>query len=247
MLLDIVSFAAIGFFAQLVDGALGMAYGVISTTFLLNAGLPPAVASAAVHTSEVFTTGASGLSHLFHRNVDWTLFRRLAPAGIAGGVLGAYVLTQLPGEVMRPVVSAYLGLMGAVILFKAFRYRILPTPRARGVVPLGVAGGFIDAVGGGGWGPVVVSTLVGQGQVPRYAIGSVNLAEFFVTLSVSAAFFAVIGLQHGTAVLGLILGGIAAAPLGAYLVRIVPPRPMMAAVGLLISAISAVQVIRALG
>src|ERR687890_697815 len=149
---DLLLFVLIGFAAQIIDGAIGMAYGLISTTVLLSVGVPPSTASASVHAAEVFTTGASALSHWRLGNVDRGLFLRLAPAGMAGGVLGAYVLTAVPAEVMRPLVSVYLALMGGVILWKALQGAATPGRTPRHVAALGLCGGFVDAVGGGGWG-----------------------------------------------------------------------------------------------
>lgn len=229
----------VGFLAQIIDGTLGMAYGTVSTAFLLSLGLSPAVASASVHTAEVFTSGVSGLFHLRFGNVDRGLFRRLVVPGVLGGILGAYVLTAVPAHRIRPFVAAYLTVMGAVILWRTFR-RPHPRPdRARAGVPLlGFVGGFLDAVGGGGWGPIVTSTLVARGNHPRLAVGSVNLAEFFVTVAQAATFFAVLRLTHGRIVLGLIAGGVMAAPVAAYLARRLPTRLLMGLVGGLIMALS---------
>lgn len=249
---DFLLFAIVGFMAQLVDGALGMAYGVISSTVLLSVGVSPAYASASVHAAEVFTTAASATSHLTHRNIDWKLFWKLAPAGIAGGVLGAYLLTSVDGAVMRPFVTGYLTLMGVFILYRAFRG--IPSHqqyRTRYVAPLGVVGGFADAAGGGGWGPVVSSTLLGGGGQPRYVIGTVNTVEFFLTVSISAAFlFAMLSghwseagelTDHAFAVAGLIVGGVLAAPLAGIIVKRVPTRPMMFAVGILVICLAGYQ------
>jgi len=245
-------FAAIGFFAQIVDGALGMAYGVVSSTMLLAFGVPPAAASASVHAAEMFTTAASATSHVRHRNVDWRLFWRLAPAGIAGGVLGTYVLTAIDGAVLRPFVTIYLGLLGVYILYRAFRvraaYRI---PRTRIVLPLGVTGGFVDAAGGGGWGPIVTSSLIGSGGAPRYVIGTVNTVEFFVTSAVSVAFITALLTGHWVeadgidryfwSVAGLIVGGVLAAPLAGFVVRIIPPQRLMVLVGGLVVLLACFQ------
>src|SRR5215211_4449496 len=163
-----------------------MAYGLISTTVLLSLGIPPATASASVHAAEVFTTGASGLSHWRFGNLDKRLFWKLAPAGMIGGGLGAYVLTATPGSLIRPIVGIYLGLMGAVVLWKAFQREERREPRR--VRLIGFVGGFLDAVGGGGWGALVASSLVGQGAQARLAIGSTNAAEFLVTVTISATF-----------------------------------------------------------
>src|SRR5262245_9181703 len=144
-------FLFVGFFAQLVDGAVGMAYGVISSSVLLAFGVPPAQASATIHAAECFTTGASGASHLFHRNVDWTLLFRLAPAGVVGGVMGAYLITGFDPTFIKAIVIAYLGVLGVFMLTRAIRGPKEEDPHLKHVVPLGVAGGFLDASGGGGW------------------------------------------------------------------------------------------------
>lgn len=232
-----VMFLAVGFAAQMIDGALGMAYGVSSTTFLLGLGIAPAPASASVHLAEVFTTGVSGFSHWKFGNVDRALFRRLVLPGVVGGVIGAYLLTTLPGDVLKPWVAAYLLLMGVLVVRRAFG-KVLPEPSTKGLRRLGLAGGFLDAIGGGGWGPVVTGTLVANGRAPRQAIGSVNLAEFFVAVAQSATFFLTIGLVHWQLIAGLIAGGMIAAPFAAHLCKRVPTRPLMVLVGVLIIALS---------
>jgi uncharacterized membrane protein YfcA len=244
-------FILVGFLAQMVDGALGMAYGVTGSTVLISIGVPPAQASAAIHAAEVFTTGASGISHIAHRNLDWRLFRRLAPAGIIGGVLGAYVLTNVPGDLIKPFVCLYLVIMGGIILSRAIRGLKEAPPHLEGAVPLGLAGGFMDAVGGGGWGPVVASTLLGRGHAPRFAIGTVNTAEFFVTVAISATFVWAIAtgglavaeglLGHAKAVLGLVIGGLLAAPLAGYATKLIPARTLMGIVGALVIALASYQ------
>ncbi|MEO9299728.1 sulfite exporter TauE/SafE family protein [Devosia alba] len=251
-------FAAVGFLAQIVDGALGMAYGVVSSTMLLAFGVSPAYASASAHAAEVFTTAASATSHVSHRNVDWKLFWRLAPAGVVGGVLGAYVLTSIDGAVLRPYVTAYLTLMGGYILYRAFKQpKTQPEPTAAALVPLGVVGGFVDAAGGGGWGPVVTSTLVGSGSAPRYVVGTVNTVEFFLTVAISAAFLVSLLtghwaeanglLDHAMAVAGLIVGGLLAAPFAGYVVRKMPARTLMIIVGCLVIVLAGYQTWQLLG
>ncbi|MFN6924810.1 MAG: sulfite exporter TauE/SafE family protein [Tabrizicola sp.] len=248
-------FVIVGFLAQIVDGALGMAYGVVSSSVLLAFGVPPAAASASVHAAELFTTAASATSHVWHRNVNWRLFLRLAPAGIAGGVLGAYAITAMDGNALRPWVAAYLGLMGLYILYRGLRdIRPVDHHRSAVVLPLGAVGGFMDAVGGGGWGPVVTTGLIGSGGNPRQMIGTVNTVEFFLTAAVSAAFLTALlsghweeaeGLaSHLWPVLGLILGGVAAAPLAGYVTRILPVRILTLIVGVLIVALSVWQIAR---
>ena len=195
-------FAAVGFLAQAIDGALGMAYGVISSTTLLAFGVAPAHASAAVHAAELFTTAASGSAHLYHRNIDWKLFWRLAPFGVMGGCLGAYVLTSVDGGVIKPFVTTYLGLVGAWLLVRSFRKLPSNPVPARIVAPLGATGGFLDAAGGGGWGPIVTTGLLGAGAAPRYVIGTVNASEFLITLSVSLTFLFALS-SHAEPIRGL--------------------------------------------
>ncbi len=256
--MDFALFAAVGFLAQLVDGALGMAYGVISSSVLLSFGVTPAAASASVHAAEVFTTAASAGSHLYNRNINWKLLFVLAPAGIIGGVTGTYILTSFEGSVLKPVVTLYLGCMGLYILYRGFvGLRPAQPHRSPFVAILGGTGGFMDAAGGGGWGPVVTTGLIGAGGAPREVIGTVNTTEFFLTVAVSAAFLAAMltghwseanGLdQHLWSVAGLIAGGIVAAPLAGFVVRIIPARTLMFAVGTLISALAIYQTVQLLG
>lgn len=230
-------YVLVGFLAQIIDGALGMAYGVSSTTFLLTMGASPVAASASVHTAEVFASAASGLSHLRFGNVDSALVRRLLLPGIAGGVTGAYVLTSLPADRIKPIVAGYLALMGIVILRKALKRPQPPGPR-RHLAALGLVGGFFDAIGGGGWGPIVTSSLMARGETPRLVIGSVNLAEFFVTVAQSATFFVMLGIVHWKVIVGLTVGGVVAAPLAALVCKRLPARALMVMVGALVIALS---------
>lgn len=230
----LLPFILIGFAAQMIDGALGMAFGVISNTLLLSMGVPPAAASAGVHAVESFTTAASGISHAIHRNVNWTLLARLAIPGVIGGIAGAYLLTNIDGEVAKPFILAYLTILGCVILYKGLRY----PPRARQpkiIEPLGLIGGFLDAAGGGGWGPMVTSNLLIQGASPRETVGTVNTAEFFLTTTISATFLLTLGWEAFTiATVGLLIGGVIAAPFGALLARRVPARALLIVVGVVI-------------
>jgi uncharacterized membrane protein YfcA len=232
--IELLLFIGLGFVAQLVDGALGMAYGLIATTVLLSVGTPPAMASASVHAAEIVTTGLAGASHVWHKNVDWQLFKRLAPAGVAGGVIGAYVLVGLPDNVIKFFVTLYLLGMAALITRRIFGGRAAvegtPAQRERRLpsAPLGAAGGFLDAVGGGGWGPVVTSTQLARGEHPRRSIGSASLAEFFLTLAVSVTFLLALNLtEYWRVVLGLIIGGAIAAPLAGFLSKVLAPRTLM--------------------
>lgn len=244
---DLLLFAAIGFFAQLVDGALGMAFGVISTSAMLTMGMPPAHASAIAHTAEIFTTATSGASHVYFRNVDWRLVLRLGVAGVLGAILGAWVLSNVDGDFARPLVAAYLLVVGVLILFKASRRA---PPRDAGLAiapPLGFAGGFLDASGGGGWGPVVTSTLIGSGRAPRTVVGSVNATEFFVASAAATTFFIELGASPMQELLALVLGGIVAAPFGGWIVKHVRPRLLMLLVGAIVIALAAWQLARAFG
>ena len=244
-------FLLVGALAQAIDGALGMAYGVISSSVLLAFGVPPAMASASVHAAEVFTTAASAGSHVLHKNVEWRLFLPLAVAGIIGGVLGAYVLSGIDGDIIKPFIVVYLALIGLYILWRGFRKakpRRLPTWTTG---PLGLIGGFFDAIGGGGWGPTVSSAMVGAGEEPRRAIGTVNTAEFFLTVAISATFVwaLVTGhwedaealTDHAAAVAGLVAGGLIAAPFAGYIVKKAPQRVLTFAVGGLLLALSLFQ------
>ena len=245
-LMDLLPFIGVGFVAQLVDGALGMAFGVISTTMLLSIGVTPAAASAGVHTVECFTTGVSGASHVLHRNIDWKLFGKLVIPGIIGGVLGAYVLTTIDASVARPIVLAYLSAIGLYLIWRGYHY---PPPEKdpRIVAPLGLAGGFLDAAGGGGWGPVVTSNLLLQGANPRKVIGTVNTAEFFLTVTISATFIAALGwAAFTTATVGLLIGGVVAAPLGAFAAKKVSSKLLLVMVGLVLTLTSLYGIYRAL-
>jgi uncharacterized membrane protein YfcA len=246
---ELALFIALGFFAQLVDGALGMAYGLIATTALLSLGTPPALASASVHAAEVVTTGLAGASHAWHRNIDWALFRRLAPAGVAGGIVGAYILVGLPEYWLKIFVTFYLVAMTAMITWriarsdkpqegtKAQRERKAPAALVGG------AGGFFDAVGGGGWGPIVTSTLLARGDHPRQTIGTVSISEFFLTAAISVTFLLNLKLaDYLQPVLGLVIGGAMAAPLAGYLSRVLPPRILIIAVAVVIGILSAVNI-----
>lgn len=239
--------AAVGFIAQSIDGALGMAYGISATTFLLGTGASPAVASASVHIAEIFTTGLSGLAHLRLGNVDRKLMLRLLLPGVIGGVLGALVVTQLDGSALKPWISGYLLLMGLYVLTKAWRHRRMPPREPRHVAKLALFGGFVDAAGGGGWGPVVTTSLVGSGQDPRRTIGSVNFAEFFIAIASAGAFVLFIDAAPWATVAGLVAGGMFAAPLAALLCRALPARALLVLVGTLISALSVYNLSRALG
>jgi uncharacterized membrane protein YfcA len=246
LLLAILPFIAVGFVAQLIDGALGMAYGVISNTLLLSIGVPPAAASAGVHAAETFTTAASGISHIAHRNVDWRLFSRLAIPGVIGGVIGAYVLTQIHADKARPFVLAYLAGIGLYLIWRG-RHLAAEHKPPKVVAPLGLIGGFLDAAGGGGWGPVVTGNLLAQGTNPRMTIGTVNTAEFFLALTVSATFIYAMGWQaFTTATVGLLIGGVVAAPAAAVVASKSRAKFLLIAVGILLTLTSLFGIYRSL-
>jgi len=235
----------VGFIAQLIDGALGMAYGITATTALMALGMPPVIASANVHTAEVFTCAASGASHWRAGNVDWRLVKHLAPFGVVGAIIGAALASAIDTSLARPIIAAYLLYMGGVVFVRAFRRR-QPQPRTPPLRLLGLAGGICDAVGGGGWGPIVASRLVADGGDSAKTIGSTNLAEFFMTTAASVTFFFSLDAGIGKAALALVLGGVVAAPIAAYVTRRLPHKTLMAAVGILICTVSLVNLRAAL-
>lgn len=243
----LLPFIAIGFGAQLIDGAIGMAFGVITNTLLVSVmGMAPAQASARVHIVEMFTTAASGISHVLHKNVDWKLFSRLAIPGVIGGVLGAYVLTNIDAAVAKPFVMVYLSGIGIYLLYRAWGYTHQHR-QPKVIAPLGFIGGFLDAAGGGGWGPVVTSNLLIQGSSPRTTVGTVNTTEFFLTTAVSITFITQIGFEAFTAAtLGLLIGGLLAAPLGAFLAKRIPPQRLMLMVGVVLTITSLFSLYKAL-
>lgn len=231
----------VGFLAQMVDGSLGMLYGVTSNSFLLSMGIPPAVSSATVHTSEIGTTMVSGVSHLKLGNVDKAVVKKLIIPGVVFGILGAFFCSFMPVEIIKPIVILYLLAVGVGILWRSFK-RTRPAKKFN-IPLLGAVGGFIDAVGGGGWGPVVTSSLVFDGHDPRTSIGSVNLAEFFVTVAQATTFFVVLGFVNWSLVIPFLAGGVVAAPLAAYTCKRVPRKALMVTIGVLIICLSIRNVI----
>jgi len=236
----------VGFVAQMIDGALGMAYGLVSTSFLLALGVPPAAASAAVHTAEVFTTGASGAAHVWRGNVQWSLVWRLAPAGIAGGIAGALLVAYTPVAIIKPIVSLYLLGVGAFVVYLALRGPMPPPREPKSVHRVGLVGGFLDAAGGGGWGPIVATTLLGRGHAPRSTVGSVNASEFLVTAAISASFFLALGGIRWSDFLGLLIGGLIAAPIAAFAVSIARPRLLLGGIGCFVVSLSIWQIVMAI-
>ncbi|WP_338846941.1 sulfite exporter TauE/SafE family protein [Massilia sp. W12] len=237
---------AVGLLAQVVDGALGMAYGITSTSFLMASGVSPAVASASVHVAEVFTTGVSGISHAKFGNVNKKLFLKLLLPGMTGVILGAYILTSIDGAAIKPFIAAYLLCMGLYILSKVFKKVVAAKKEPKHIAKLALFGGFVDATGGGGWGPVVTTTLVGTGQDPRTTIGTVNFAEFFLTLVSAITFTALVGFGPWMVVAGLVIGGLFAAPFAAYLCSKFQTKTLLILVGSLISVVSIFNLYKAL-
>lgn len=235
--IDFALFVLAGFVAQMIDGALGMAYGASCSSILMSFGVAPAVASASVHTAEVFTTGASGISHLRFGNVNSKLAKALIIPGVIGAIIGAYILSSIDGKVIAPYISLYLVFLGGRILWKAFNVNKKKS-KIKNVAPLALFGGFIDSVGGGGWGPIVTSTLLGKGRNPRYTIGSVNLSEFFVALASAGIFTFMLGFQNWLVMLALVVGGVLAAPFGAILASKFKPKTLMIVVGLVVIGLS---------
>lgn len=232
-------FLLVGFVAQSIDGALGMAYGVSSNSILLGIGIPPATASAWVHFAQVFTSLASGISHWKMGNVDWKLAKKLLIPGVMGSILGAFLLSSLDPNMVKPIIALYLFVMGIVILRKVKKKHPAKFNRdSRSIPILATSGGFADAIGGGGWGPIVNSTLLSKGKIARYAIGTGNFVEFFVSLASASTFLFFVKELSLAPVLGLILGGIIAAPFAAIICKLVKPKYLMIAVGILIIFLS---------
>ena len=226
-----------GFLAQLVDGALSMGYGVVSTTVLMSLGVNLSAISGSIHTAEMFSSGVSGYSHYKFGNVNKKLFKALLIPGIIGAVVGAYLLSRFGDEYaqyVRPLIAVYTMLLGIRILIIAFRKAQKKPQKVKRVGWLAGAGGFLDSFGGGGWGPLVTSTLISKGCSPRFVIGSVSITEFFVTFASALTFFAMIGVSHWQVILGLIIGGLLAAPIAARLVGKLPMKTMLIVVGIMV-------------
>jgi uncharacterized membrane protein YfcA len=248
---DFLLFLLVGLIAQFVDGALGMAYGVTASSFLLAAGVAPAHASAGTHIAKFFTTAVSGAAHASYQNVDWGLFWRLALSGAVGGSLGAYVLTSVSGKILLPFIIFYLAVMGVIILYRTVRTQPRLKFTIRTTAPLGFVGGFLDAIGGGGWGPIVTTSLIGRGGEPRFVIGSVNASEFFVTVAIGTALIYTVVSGHwkegaelqnyAPSIAGLIIGGLISAPIAGRFVSVLPRAVLGIAVGVVVLALSAYQ------
>lgn len=233
---DLLLFILTGFLAQMVDGALSMGYGVTSATCLISFNVNPVAVSAAIHTSEIFSSGMSGYSHYRFGNVNKKLFRHLVVPGVIGAILGALLLVYLGeqgGRWLMPVMSLYALFLGVKILVKAFQPQARPG-KVKRIGWLAWVGGFLDSFGGGGWGPIVTSSLIAKGRTPRYTIGSVSLTEFFITLASAFTFFVTAGVGHWNVVLGLVIGSTLAAPIAARLSGRLPRKTMMIAVGVMV-------------
>lgn len=235
---ELLFYIVVGLCAQLVDGALGMAYGATSSSLLLGLGVSPSVSSASVHVAEVFTTGASGFAHFKLGNVNKKLFLCLLIPGMIGAISGAYLLSdKIDGDVIKPFISAYLLILGIIVIRKGIQKNKRKTKTKR-LGPLAFMGGFMDAIGGGGWGPIVTSTLLSKGRTVHYTIGSVNAAEFFISLSSAATFLIFTGISSWQVIVGLVIGGVIASPFAAILVRKIKRKPLMIMVGILIIILS---------
>lgn len=235
---DFALYLLVGLGAQLVDGALGMAYGVTCTSFLLSLGVPPAVSSASVHVAEMFTTGASAISHFRFKNINKKLFKSLLIPGVLGAITGAYLLSDvIDGDFIKPFIAFYMLVLGIIIIRKAIQKNLVKN-KTKNIGLLAASGGFLDSIGGGGWGPIVTSTLLGQGRDPRYTIGSVNAAEFAITFASGVTFLIFHGVNSWQVVLGLIVGGVIAAPFGALIVGKIKRKPLMLIVGVLVIGLS---------
>jgi len=225
-----------GFLAQLVDGALGMGYGVTSATILLSIGVNLASISGSIHTAEMFASGASGYSHYKFGNVNKRMFKALLIPGVLGAIAGAILLTKLGNthaDYLRPIMAVYTMFLGIRIFINAFR-KNKPQKKFKHYGWLAGAGGFLDSFGGGGWGPIVTTTLITKGRSPKYVIGSVSLTEFFVTLASAFTFFTMLGVSHWQTILALIIGGFIAAPLSAKLAGRLPKKASFILLGVLV-------------
>ncbi len=243
---DVLFYIAAGFLAQIVDGSLSMTYGLTASSLLLTSGLPAATVSATVHAAECFTTGASAISHHAFGNIDRKLFRRLVIPAVIGAIIGAYTLSTLPVGTLRPLIALYLISMGGIIIYKV--WHDFPSRSVTShIAPLGFFGALIDAIGGGGWGPVVASNLAARGHDIRSTVGTVIAVEFFVTMAASITFLITMGLHHIDVIAGLAIGGILAAPFGALIVKKVPVKPFMIFVGIFIIFLGTYNFLKAMG
>jgi len=239
------------FIAEMIDGGLGMGYGVSLTSFLLTIGFGTAVASAAVHMSEIFTTLAAGISHFKLGNINKKIFIYLSAFGSLGGAIGAYSAVKLQNiSVVKPIVSGILLMLGLLIIIKYLKRKSdikYLDPRRRKIAILGFFAAFVDAIGGGGWGPIATPTLIAINTHPKKAIGSVNFAEFFVTLAISITFFIMLPRIEWGIVIPMIIGGIIAAPIAALIVRKLPHKAVGIGVGCMIILLSIRTILKSTG
>lgn len=236
-------YGLIGFCAQLVDSALGMAFGSLSSSLLLSIGFPAQSLSVTVHMAEIFGSSASAISHWRMGNLDKTLLKKLALPALAGAVLGALLVTWFNNDFLYPLMGLYFTVIGSVIIIKALKPKIIRTIKTHREI-LGFIGGFLDAFGGAGWGEFVSSGLLLRGYDTRTAIGSIVTVEFIIAVAVSVVFFSTVGITSWPAIIALALGAIAAAPLGAYICRKAPSLPLTLGVGFLIAAIGAKTILQ---
>jgi len=240
---NVWKFVAFGFIAQMIDGALGMAYGVSVTTLLMSSGIPgitPAIASASMHASEIFTTGSSSLVYMRFRNINMKLFKALVWPGIVGTIVGVVAVSVVSKEyfsLIKPLVAIYTLTLGILIILRTFK-KPKKRKKIKNIYPVAFSGGFLDSVGGGGWGPIVTSSLLAGGRHLRYAVGSAHLAKFFVAVVSTVTFFVMIGLSHWQVIIGLVIGGMIAAPFSIYLSNKIPVKKGLILVGILIIALS---------
>jgi uncharacterized membrane protein YfcA len=241
---SVLLYIAGGFIAQLIDGALGMAYGVSVTTFLLSLGIPaitPAVASASMHAAEIFTTGTSSLVYMRYKNVNNKLFKTLLIPGAIGAILGAILISFISKDsigIVKPFVGAYTFFLGVLIIRKALNLHIKTRRRIKKIKPVALAGGFLDSVGGGGWGPIVTTTLIAGGRDFRYAVGSSHVAKFFVAIISTATFIAILGLNHWHIIFGLVVGSMIAAPISISISNKISKKWGLILVGMLVIIVS---------
>lgn len=238
--------AAVGFAAQMVDGCAGMGYGISASSILATLGVPPAVTSATVHAAEFCTSGISSAAHAWFRNIDRRIFLSLLLPGVLGAAAGATVLAHVPSHAIRPFVWTYLILIGLVVVWRVLVRRPPPLGMRTLGPALGLLAGFLDAIGGGGWGTITTSTMVARGIPPRYAIGTANAVVFFVALTTAVTLWAQIGHPRYEMVIALLAGGAVAAPLSAWVTRHVPPRAAATAVGLVVLLLGAAGLLGAL-
>lgn len=244
---EFLLFCLAGFVAQIIDGALGMAYGVSCSTLLQSFGIPQKLVTASVHTSEVFTTGVSGLSHIAMKNIDKKLFFRLTFSGVISAIIAAVLISKyIDGKAVKPFISAYLLLLGIWILIKSFRQFEFKNTALKYAPYLGFIGAFFDVIGGGGWGPIVTSNLIDKGNSPKEVIGTVNTAEFFITFASTGVFIFLVGIDSWKIILGLIAGGVIAAPIGAYIIKFIQPKTLLRLVGILIVVTNTYNIYKAL-